>query len=124
MTSAQRELTTIKLDHMANVAQAAAEARRQAKELLAFAEEQEQKIRDAMGDAEQATIFGVPMFTWQYKQAWALSRFASEHPNIARGYKIVVEKEELDKDRLLREQGDILRDYQTREFRRVSTKGN
>jgi len=118
----QRELSEIKLDHMAGVAAAANQAREEAARLIAFAEEQEAKIKEAMGEAERATIFGVPYFTYTYKDAYAFSRFASDHPHIARNYKVVVEKEELDKKRLLAEQGDILKDYQTREFRRVSRK--
>lgn len=115
-----RELSTIKLDHMANIATAAQEARAEAKRLLAFAEEQEERIREAMGDAEQATIFGVPYYTWQQKQAWALARFAADHPHIAKNYERTVEKVELDREALLREQGDLLANYQVREFRRVS----
>lgn len=120
MSQPKRELSEVKLDHLASRATAAAEAREQAKQLIAFAEEQEQIIKDAMGDAEQATIFGVPVFTYAWKDSYALARFKADHPHIARNYITIEPKEVLDKGRLLEEQGDILKDYQTREFRRVS----
>lgn len=118
--SQPRELTQVALDHLANRIDAANEAREKAKQLIAFAEEQEQIVKDAMGDAEQATVFGVPVFTYAWKDSYALARFKSDHPHIARNYVVIEPKEVLDKERLLKEQGDILRQYQTREFRRVS----
>lgn len=115
-----RQLTRVALDHLAGKAQAANEAREQAAQLLAFADQQDADIKAAMGEAEEATIFGVPYFTYTKKAAWRFREFENDHPHIARQYKIDVLKQELDKDRLLAEQGDILADYQTREFRRVS----
>lgn len=120
----QRELTEVKLDHLAGKAASANEARQQAAELIAFAEQLEAEIKDAMvaAKAERATIFGVPMFTYTKKDAYAYRKFQDDHPHIARNYMVTVQKEELDKNRLLAEQGDILADYQTREFRRVNRK--
>lgn len=118
--SQPRELTQVALDHLASRIQAANEAREQAKQLIAFAEEQEQIVKDEMGDAEQATVFGVPVFTYAWKDSYALARFKNDHPHIARNYMVTETREVLDKDRLLAEQGDVVRQYQTREFRRVS----
>lgn len=118
----QRELTEVKLDALAGKAASANEARQQAAELIAFAEMLEDEIKQAMGDAERATIFGVPYFTYTYKDAYAYRKFQDDHPHIARNYMITVEREELDKNRLLAEQRDVLANYQTREFRRVNRK--
>lgn len=118
----QRELPEVKLDHMAGIAEAAQTARMEAARLIAFAEEQEQKIKDAMiaNNAQRAVIFGVPWFTYTPKQSYAFAKFRDDHPHIYRSYLRTVEKEELDKDALLRDQADILADYQTVEFRRVN----
>lgn len=118
----QRALKEVALDHMAGKIKSANEAREEAARLIALAEELEAEIKEAMGDNERATVFGVPVFTYTNKNAWAWSRFANDFPNIAEKYKVVVPKEELDKNRLLAEQGDLLAPYQTREFRRVNRK--
>ena len=118
----QRQLSEIALDHLAGKVKSANEAREEAARLIAFAEELEAEIKEAMGEHERATVFGVPVFTYTNKNSWALSRFANDYPNIARNYIRVVEKEEIDKDRLLAEQGDLLAPYRTREFRRVNRK--
>lgn len=116
----KRKLTQVALDHLAGKAEAANEARAKAAELLAFADQQDADIKAAMGDAEEATIFGVPYFTYTRKDAYAFRRFQDDHPHIARNYLRDVIKQELDRDKLIAEQGDILAEYQTREFRRVS----
>ncbi len=116
----KRQLTQIALDHLAGKAQAANEARQRAAELIAFANEQDEEIKKAMGDKEEATIFGVPYFTYTKKAAYRFAEFRTDHPHVYRQYVRPVMAEELDKDRLLAEQGDLLASYQTREFRRVS----
>lgn len=116
----KRRLSQIALDHLAGVAQAANEARQRAAELIAFADEQDAKIKEAMGDKEEATIFGVPYFTYTKKAAYRFAQFQADHPHVFREYLRPVMKEELDKERLYAEQGDLLAEYQTREFRRVS----
>ena len=116
----KRKLTQIALDHLAGKAQAANEARQRAAELIAFANEQDAEIKKAMGDAEEATVFGVPYFTYTKKDAYRFAEFREAHPHVYRQYLVPVTKEELDKDKLLAEQGDLLAEFQTREFRRVS----
>lgn len=116
----KRQLSQIALDHLAGVAQAANEARQRAAELIAFANEQDAKIKEAMGDKEEATIFGVPYFTYTNKAAYRFAEFREQHPHVYRQYLRPVETLELDKDKLIAEQGDILAGFQTREFRRVS----
>lgn len=118
----QRQLSEVALDHMAGKIKSANEAREEAARLIAFAEELEAEIKEAMGDSERATVFGVPVFTYTNKQSWAFSRFANDYPNIANNYVITQQVEVLDKDRLLAEQADLLSKYQTREFRRVNRK--
>lgn len=116
----KRQLEQVSLDHLAGKARSANEAREQAAQLLAFADMLDAEIKEAMGEAEEATIFGVPYFTYTKKAAWRFREFENDHPHIARQYKIDVIKQELDKEKLLAEQGDILAGYQTREFRRVN----
>lgn len=116
----KRQLSQIALDHLAGVAQAANEARQRAAELIAFANEQDAKIKEAMGDKEEATIFGVPYFTYTNKAAYRFAEFRDEHPHVYRQYLEPVTEERLNKEKLIAEQGDILAGYQTREFRRVS----
>lgn len=118
----QNTAETVALDSFAGKATSAREARAQAAELIAFAEMLEQEIKEAMGDARKATIFGVPYFTYQPKNAYSWRKFEDDHPHIARSYKTVQEVEVLDKEKLLAEQGDILANYQTREFRWVNKK--
>lgn len=118
----QRRLKEVQLDHLAGKIQSAREARQQAAELIAFAEQLEAEIKEAAGDAERIVVFGVPMYTYSWKNAYRLSEFEADHPHIARQYKTTVEKEVLDKDRLIAEQGDLLRQYQSREFRAVNRK--
>ena len=116
----KRQLSRIALDHLAGVAAAANEARQKAAELIAFANEQDARIKEAMGDKEEATIFGVAYFTYTNKDAYRFAQFRDEHPHVYRQYLRPVQTEELDKERLIAEQGDLLANYQTREFRRVS----
>lgn len=116
----KRQLEQVSLDHLAGKARSANEAREQAAQLLAFADMLDAEIKEAMGEAEEATIFGVPYFTYTKKSAWRFREFENDHPHIARQYKVDVIKQELDKVKLLAEQADILAGYQTREFRRVN----
>lgn len=112
----------VNLDAFAAKIAAAQEARRNAEELIAFAESIEAEIREAMGEATEATVFGVPRFTYNPKNAYAWRKFQDAYPHVARNYMMPVEKLELDKERLLAEQGDLLGDFQTREFRWVNKK--
>lgn len=119
---ARRELARVPLDHLANKITAARDAREHAAELIAFAEEIEREIREAMGNMEEATVYGVPVITYSRKAAYAWKQFQDAHPHVARRYMVTVEKQELDKKRLAEEQGDLLAEFQTREFRWVSRK--
>lgn len=116
----KRQLSQIALDHLAGVAQAANEARQRAAELIAFANEQDAKIKEAMGDKEEATIFGVPYFTYTKKDAFRWAEFREAHPHVHRQYLEPVTSLELNKEKLRAEQADLLAEFQTREFRRVS----
>lgn len=111
---------TVNLDAYANKIDALQQARQDLKQLTAFVEQLEQEIRDAMGDAEVATVFGVKMFTYQRKEAYAWRKFQDAYPHIAREYLITREVQDLDKGRIVAEQADVLREFQTREFRQVS----
>lgn len=112
----------VNLDAFAAKIAAAQEARRNAEELIAFAEGIEAEIKEAMGDAIEATVFGAPRFTYNKKQAFRFAEFKKDHPHIYRNYVEMVEQPVLNKEKLLAEQGDVLADYQTREFRWVNKK--
>ena len=77
------KLDKLSLDHFAPKIQAAQQARKEAQELLAFAEQIEAEIKDFIGDRDvEATLFGVPVYSSQRKQAFAWRRFQDEHPHI------------------------------------------
>ncbi len=119
---AENTTTEVALDHLAPKIDAAREARRQAAELIAFAEDIEEQIKTAMGTASKATLFGVPVFTYAPKNAYAWRKFQDAHPHIARQYIEPVVQDVLNREKLLAEQGDLLAEFQTREFRWVSKK--
>lgn len=116
------EKKIVNLDAFAAKIAALEQARRSAAELAAFIEGLEAEIKEAMGEATEATVYGVPMFTYQPKSAYAWRKFQDAYPHVARNYMKPVEKMELDKDKLLAEQGDLMADFQTREFRWVNKK--
>lgn len=123
MTGPNRNLKEFKLDHLANKIQAAREARDQAKQLIAFADGIEEEIKAIVGkENAKVTVFGVPMYTYQDKDAYAWRQFQDTHPHIAQQFMIEKTVRELDKDAVKREFGDLLGEFQTREFRTVSQK--
>lgn len=117
------KLPKLPLDQFASKITAAQQARKEIADLLAFAEGIEQEIKDYIGDRDvEATLFGVPVYTYQNKDAYAWRQFQDAHPHIAERFMREVTVRELDKDAVKREFGDLLADFQTREFRRVSRK--
>lgn len=116
-------LDRVALDQFAPKIQAAQEARQSAQALLAFAEGVEEEIKAFIGDRDvEATLFGVPVYTTQRKDSYAWRQFADAHPHIAERFTREVTVRELDKEAVKGQFGDLLRDFQTREFRRVSRK--
>lgn len=125
MTRPNPKLEKLALDQFAAKIQAAEQARKEAAELLVFAEQQEAEIKAFIGDRDvEATLFGVPVYTFQRKNAWAWRQFQDTHPHIAERFMREVTVRELDKEAVQREFPDLLGDFQTREFRRVSRKAS
>lgn len=74
------------------------------------------KVKKRMGKAEEMKIDGVLAFTYAPTKGYSWARFATEHGDIADRYKIKVEKEELDKEGLLRDHAGLLAPFQTKQF--------
>ena len=118
------KLPKLSLDQFAPKITAAQQARKEAQELLAFADGIEQEIKDFIGDRDvEATLFGVPVYIRQRKDAYAWRQFQDTHPHIAERFMREVTVKELDKEAVKREFGDLLGEFQTREFRHVSRRG-
>lgn len=121
MTRPVNKLPKLPLDHLAPKIQAAQQARKEAQELIAFAEGIEAEVKAEIGDRNvEATLFGVPVYIYQEKDAYAWRQFQDTHPHIAERFTREVTVRELDKEAVKREFGDLLKDFQTREFRRVN----
>lgn len=82
----------------------------------AYRDELVAKIKKRMGSAEEMKIDGVLAFTHAPTKSYAWAKFAAEHGNIADKYKVIVQKEELDKEALLRDHGALLQPFRTRQF--------
>lgn len=115
------KLPKLPLDHLAPKITAAQQARKEAAELLAFAEGIEREIKDFIGDRDvEATLFGVPVYLYQRKNAYAWKQFQDTHPHIAERFMIEQTQRVLDREAVAREFPDLLADFQTREFRHVN----
>lgn len=116
-------LDRLPLDQFAPKIQAALEAREEAKKLIAFADGIEQEIKNHIGDRDvECTVFGVPVYTSQRKAAYAWRQFQDAHPHIAERFMVERTVRELDKEAVAQQFGDVLRDFQTREFRHINRK--
>lgn len=82
----------------------------------AYIKNLEQRLQKAIGNAEVAQIDGVDAITYAYTDSYRWAEFATENPQIADRYKIKVEQEILDKDKLLAEHGGLLQAFRTRQF--------
>lgn len=116
------DVVDVSLDHLANLVDAARKARAEAAALIAQAELWEQKIRDEMGDANQASVLGVPVYSYNWKQSYAWRQFQDKYPTIASRYQKPKEGMELDREAVLRDHPDLVREFQTREFRMINRK--
>lgn len=89
---------------------------------LAQAEQKQirEEITALMGEAEQATVNGVPVFTHNWKNAYRKADFVKTYPELVEQYKVVRQVEEIDWDKLIAHHKDsILAPFQSREFRRA-----
>lgn len=117
---ARRELSKVAVDHLANKWDARNKALEEIRRLQAFVDEIDEEVQQAMGEFEQATIRGVPVVNYAWKEAYAWARFVEAHPHIARQYMVPVTRDELDKKQLVMVHRGLLQEFQTREFRPVT----
>lgn len=92
------------------------QAREDEKKIVAYRKALEDKLKKKMGDAEELKIGGVLAFTYSKTDSYAWAEFTKAHPEIADTFTVKVEKEVLDKDRLLEVHGTLLSEFRTRQF--------
>lgn len=86
------------------------------KKIVAYRKALGDKLKKRMGDAEELKIGGVLAFTYAKTDSYAWAEFSKAHPEIAESFTVKVEKDVLDKDRLLAVHGTLLAEFQTRQF--------
>lgn len=74
------------------------------------------RIQKKMGNAEALKVNGVLRFTWAKTDSYAWGKFAEQYPDLAETYRVQVTKDEIDKDRLLKEHPNLVAPFQTRMF--------
>lgn len=115
------KLTQIELDHLATKVRQYKQALADIATMAAFRDKLEAEIKEAMGDSEEAKVDNVPVLTYAYKNAYRWREFADDNPALAKEFTIIVEKPVLDQESLVKQHPAVVRNYQTREFRLVSS---
>jgi hypothetical protein len=80
----------------------------------------QEEIKAFMGKATTAKLNGVPTFTYQNKETWRTADIKKDMPHLVAQYMVKQEVEVVDWTRFMAHHRDHVKDYQTREFRRVS----
>lgn len=111
-------MTTTDLTDLAAVIAAYDQARAEADKWTKSAEVLRKRIEEAMGQAEEATVAGLPAFTWRRTGAFNARRFTTDHPDLATKYTRPVTREELDTEALAAEHTDLFTAYRGRRFLR------
>lgn len=83
-------------------------------------EEVKAKIQSLMGDAEEAVFAGATAFTWARIDRMNTSDFVKAYPVLAEVYTRIVPKPELDVEALRRDRPEQFREFQVRQFKKVS----
>lgn len=78
------------------------------------------EIKKMMGNAKVATLNGVPTFTYAPKQTWRTADIKRDMPHLVALYVEPVTSDVINWDRFFEHHSDAVKEYQTREFRRVS----
>lgn len=107
---------TVDLSRHADLVRAYRKAVEDEKTIKAYKDKLGKQLRKIMGKAEIAEVAGVAVFTYAATDSYAWARFAEEHGDIADKYKIMVTKEGLDTDGLLRDHPTLVRDFRSRQF--------
>lgn len=106
----------VELSRLAQVSANYRQALADIKQMQAYADGLKKQLVKGIGNAEEATIGGVLMYTYAKTGSYAWAKFAEEHGEIADKYRIVVQKEGLDTEAILRDHPNLVADYQSRQF--------
>jgi hypothetical protein len=109
-----------KLDHIAGLVDLYDKAVREYNDLGAEIEQLKTTIQAAMGDAQAATVKGVSTFTFNLKDSWRTTDLKKDHGHLTRNYMVQQVVDKFDVKAFAKDHPSIARQYQTREFRRVS----
>lgn len=107
---------TVDLSAHADLVRAYRQACEDEKAIKAFKDKLGKQLRKKMGNAEQAEVAGVPVFTYARTEAIAWAKFVEAHGDIAERYKIVVEKETFDFDALAKQHLALVEPFRVRQF--------
>ena len=118
---AKKKLTQVELDSIATKVRQYKQAVEDIRTMAAFRDRLEAEIKAAMGEDEEALVDNVPVFTHTWKHAYRWKEFVDDNPELAKEFEIIVEKTVLDQESLIKRHPALVRQYQSREFRLVST---
>lgn len=110
----------IKLDHIAALVKLYDKGVAERNALDAELAQLEETIQVAMGAAETAMVKGVRTFTFNWKQSWRTTELKKDHGHLTKNYMVKQVTEKFDAKAFAKDHPSIAREYQTREFRRVS----
>lgn len=109
-----------KLDHVAGLVDLYDQAVREYNDLGAEIEKLAGTIQAVMGDSQTGLVKGVSTFTYNWKNSWRTTDLKRDHGHLTRKYMVEQVVAKFDAKAFARDHPAIARQYQTREFRRVS----
>jgi hypothetical protein len=77
------------------------------------------KLKEAIGDREEATLAGKVVFTWKRIDRVNETELKKKNPNLYQAYTHLVEVPKFDKDLFRMGQADLYHQFQVRQFKRV-----
>jgi hypothetical protein len=110
-------MTAIDLTELAELDHAYRNAEAEAKRWKKAADTLKARIQTAMGDSTEASINGLPAYTWKPSGQFQATRFTAENPELAAKYTTTVEV--LDTEALKAEQPGLFTAYRSRVFKRA-----
>lgn len=111
-------MTVKPLDHLAALIEAYDKTVDEAEKWAKAAEVLKKRIQAEIGDAQEATVGGAPVFTWKPTGKFNPTRFGKDHPDLLAKYMRPVTRDELDVAALEAEQPDLYTAYRGRVFLR------
>jgi hypothetical protein len=110
-------MSSIDLTELNSLDLAYRNAEAEAKRWKKAADTLKSRIQEAMGDNTEASINGLPAYTWKPSGQFQTTRFSTENPELAVKYTTTVEV--LDTDALKKEQPGLFAAYRSRVFKRA-----